>query len=304
MEQLRGRVAVVTGSASGIGRGMAERFAREGMTVVIADNRLPAAEEVAAGIEAEGGKAVPIQVDVSQRDSVSALADRVDAELGGAALLVNNAGVLSFSPVREPEERGWRWIVDVNLFGVVYGLQAFVPRMLASGNEGHVVNVASLAGVVGGGASERNRIRRGDGKPESFNAMYGYMATKHAVVAVSESLARELSGTPIGVSVLCPSHHEDSGIFANSARHRPEEFGGPMTEREVELMTGRTERDRDDTYGQRVRYPLVSECAARVLRAVREGHFYIFTHPETRVAIEKRYAEMLAAFDDTDSFSG
>jgi NAD(P)-dependent dehydrogenase (short-subunit alcohol dehydrogenase family) len=304
MDQLEGKVAVVTGSASGLGRGMAERFAQEGMTVVVADKRFAEAEAVAAEIERSGGRAVAIEVDVTKRDSVSALADRVDAELGGASVLVNNAGVVSFSPVRQPEERGWRWIVEVNLFGVVYGLQAFVPRMLASGSKGHIVNTSSLAGVVGGGATEHNRIRVGDERPEALNAMYGYMATKHGVVAISESLARELSGTPVGVSVLCPSHHEDTGIFDNSARYRPDEFGGPMTQEEIQATMGRTDQERDAAYEQRVRFRYSSECAARVVRAIREGHFYIFTHPETRSAIEKRYAEMLAAFDDASSFTG
>jgi NAD(P)-dependent dehydrogenase (short-subunit alcohol dehydrogenase family) len=303
MKDFEGKVAVVTGSASGLGRGMAIRFAQEGMTVVVADNRFAEAEAVAAEIEQGGGRAVPIEVDVTQRESVFGLADRVDSELGGLSVLVNNAGVVSYSPVREPEELGWRWIVDVNLFGVVHGLQAFVPRMLESGREGHVVNTASLAGVVGGGATEHNRIRVGNEKPKALGAMYGYMATKHGVVAISESLAREMSGTPIGVSVLCPSHHEDTGIFDNSARHRPDDYGGPMTQEEVQATMGRTDQERDEAYEHRVQFRYSSECAARVVRGIREGHFYIFTHPETRIAIEKRYAEMIAAFDDASSFS-
>jgi len=228
IDQLAGKVAVVTGSASGLGRAMAERFAQEGMTAVIADNRFGEAQMVAKEIGRNGGRAVAVEVDVTKRDSVLALADRVDGELGGTSVLVNNAGVVSFTPVAQPEERGWRWIVDVNLFGVIYGLQTFVPRMLESGRNCHIVNTASLAGVIGGGGLAFNRLRRGDRMPE-MGAMYGYMATKHAVVAISETLARDLSGSRIGVSVLCPSHHQNTGIFENSARYRPEAFGGPMT---------------------------------------------------------------------------
>jgi len=303
VDRLDGKVAVVTGSASGLGRAMAERFAREGMTAVIADNRVTEAESVAKQITSNGGRAVAHEVDVTDRDSVVALADRAD-ELGGASVLVNNAGVVSFTPVTQPEEQGWRWIVDVNLFGVVYGLQAFLPRMLERDGEGHIVNTASLAGVVGGGGLEANRIRVGDRTPDEIGAMYGYMATKHAVVAISETLARDLSGSPIGVSVLCPSHHEHTGIFENSARFRPAAYGGPMRPDEARATFGRTDEQREEALGPRRAQPrFPDECAARVVRAIREGHFYVFTHPETRAAVEHRCAQLRAGFDDSDSFS-
>ena len=304
MDRLDGKVAVVTGSASGLGRAMAERFAREGMTAVIADNRLAEAEVVAKEIERTGGRAVAIEVDVTQRESVVALSDRVDDELGGASVLVNNAGVVSFTPVAQPEESGWRWIVDVNLFGVLYGIQTFLPGMIERGAEGHIVNTASLAGVVGGGGLTANRISIGNSAPGELGAMYGYMATKHAVVAISETLARDLSGSRIGVSVLCPSHHENTGIFDNSARFRPEAAGGPMTAEEQHATFGNTDAQREDSFGWKPQQRFPDECAARVVRAIREGHFYIFTHPETRVVVEHRYAEMLAGFDDADSFAG
>jgi NAD(P)-dependent dehydrogenase (short-subunit alcohol dehydrogenase family) len=304
MDQFEGKVAVVTGSASGLGRGMAERFAQEGMTVVVADNRLGEAEAVAAAIADRGGRAVAIEVDVTDRDSVEALADRVAADLGGVSVLVNNAGVVSYTPVLEPEEKGWRWITDVNLFGVVHGVQTFVPRMLASGREGHVVNVASLAGVVGGGGVMGNRITLGDGDP-TVGAMYGYMATKHGVVAVTETLAGDLSGTPIGVSVLCPSHHEHTNIYENSARHRPTEAGGPMSDAEIAATLGASDVKREETYGERERVQRTpEECAGRVVRAIREGHFWIFTHPETRPAIEHRFRQIMAGFDDAAAFDG
>lgn len=303
MKQLEGKVAVVTGAASGLGRGIAETFVAEGMSVVIADNRLEAAEATAAEISDGRGRAVAIEVDVTNRGSVEALADRVERELGGASVLVNNAGVLSFTPVGEPEERGWRWITDVNMFGVVYGVQAFLPRMLERGDEGHIVNVASLAGIVGGGGVLGNRIRVGDGKPE-LGAMYGYMATKHAVVAISETLAGDLSGSPIGVSVLCPSHHENTNIYENSARFRPESAGGPMSDAEIDATMGNTNQKREEAYGERQRVDrFPDECGARVLRAIRDGHFYIITHAETRAAIEHRFAQIMAAYDDAASFT-
>jgi NAD(P)-dependent dehydrogenase (short-subunit alcohol dehydrogenase family) len=302
MEQLEGKVAVITGSASGLGRAIAERFAAEGMTVVIADNRFAEAEIVAKEITSSGCRAVAHETDVARRDSVVALADRVDAELGGASVLVNNAGVVSFTPIAQAEERGWRWIVDVNLFGVIYGLQTFLPRMIDSGLGGHIVNTASLAGVVGGGGLEANRIRLGTAAPEA-GAMYGYMATKHAVVAISETLSRDLSGSRIGVSVLCPSHHENTGIFENSARFRPSSAGGPMTPEERNATFGRTDEQREAALGPERPQKFPAECAARVVRAIRENQFYVFTHPDTRVAVEHRFTQLMAGFDDASSFS-
>jgi NAD(P)-dependent dehydrogenase (short-subunit alcohol dehydrogenase family) len=297
--ELAGRVAVVTGSASGLGRAMAERFAAEGMTTVVADNRLPAAEAVAASIRDGGGGAWALPVDVGDRDSVIALADEVDRRWGGAQVLVNNAGVVSNSPILQAEEAGWRWIVDVNLFGVLYGMQTFVPRMLAGGADCHVVNTASLAGVVGDPA-EGNRLTPGTRVPTEFGGMGGYMVTKHAVVALSETAAGSLRGTRVGVSVLCPSHHENTGIFENSARHRPDRFGGAMSDDEIAATLGQRERRASDARVAFTRYP--EECAARVVRAVREGHFYIFTHPESRGAVERRFAQILAGYDDAAAF--
>ncbi|HEY6533713.1 MAG TPA: SDR family NAD(P)-dependent oxidoreductase [Acidimicrobiales bacterium] len=300
MDNFEGGVAVVTGAASGLGRGMAERFAREGMTAVIADNRIDDASSVADAIVAGGARAVAIEVDVTDRGSVIALADRVD-ELGGATVLVNNAGVLSHTPIGEPVEDGWRWIVDVNLFGVVYGVQTFLPRMLTSGRPGHIVNTASLAGVVGGGGLQQNRITVGDGSPD-LGSMYGYMATKHSVVAVSETLARDLSGSPIGVSVLCPSHHQNTFINENSAEFRPEQAGGPMDDAERLATFGRMDAQRDEQYKVKRKERFPEECAARVVEAIRTGQFYVFTHPETRLAVEHRFRQILAGFDDSAAF--
>jgi NAD(P)-dependent dehydrogenase (short-subunit alcohol dehydrogenase family) len=305
MDDLRGKVAVVTGAGSGLGKAIATRLAAEGTTVVIADNRLDAAETAAKEVEQQGGRALAVEVDVTKRSSVEALAGRVDAELGGAQILVNNAGVVSYSPVGEPVEEGWRWIVDVNLFGVLYGVQTFLPRMAAAGVPAHIVNVASLAGVVGGGGLQGNHLPEGDGTPALNNGMYGYMVTKHAVVALSESIAIDVTGTPIGVSVLCPSHHENTNIFENSAKYRPAEVGGPMSEQEQYLTFGRSGEQRTKALGRPAeaaqKFP--DECAERVLRAIRERQFYIFTHPDTRPAVAHRFEGIMAGFDDAASFT-
>ena len=294
MDELAGKVAVVTGSGSGIGKAIAERLAREDMHVVVGDNRLDAAKDVALTITADGGSAVPLLVDVTKRASVEGLAAQVDAEFGGVDVLVNNAGVGAPSPLLEPEESGWRWVLEVNLFGVLYGIQTFVPGMLRSGREGHVVNTASLGGVVGPLCLGQNRTRGGAGQPVDAGPMKSYMVSKHAVVAMSESLAGDLDGTPVGVSVLCPAHHEPTGIYANSAKYRPAEYGGPdprIAALAEEAVKRRHEGDRD-----------TAELAARVVRAIKERHFYIFTHPETRWLVERRFEQILAGFDDADSF--
>jgi NAD(P)-dependent dehydrogenase (short-subunit alcohol dehydrogenase family) len=296
VRELVGRVAVVTGSASGLGRAMAERFGSEGMTVVIADNRLGDAEIVAGEIAAQGGRAVAMPVDVTKRDSVVALADRVDAELGGASLLVNNAGVAAPSTYLEADEQEWRWVMDVNVFGVLYGMQTFVPRMLARGGEGHVVSTSSFGGLIGPNCFEGNRFPLADGEASRGRGMQSYMVSKHAVVALSEGLAGDLKGTPIGVSVLCPAHHDNTGIYENSARFRPAEYGGPNEEAAQlaeDVAKRRPEKGKDP-----------SELAGRVVRAVRERHFYIFTHPENRFIVEQRFHQMLAGFDDAASFVG
>ena len=294
MRELAGKVAVVTGSGSGLGRAMAKRFATEDMTVVVADNRLDAAEGVAEEIVALGGRAVPMSVDVTERASVMVLADRVESELGGVRLLVNNAGVGAPSSLLEPEESGWRWVMDVNLFGVLYGIQTFVPRMLAAGEEAHVVNTSSMGGVIGPARFEHNRTTGGKGWPVDSGPMRSYMVSKHAVVALSEGLAGDLTGTPVGVSVLCPAHHVDTGIYENSANHRPNEYGGPIDESgglAAESAKRRREGGKDP-----------AELAARVVRAIRERHFYIFTHPETRTLVERRFEQIMAGFDDAASF--
>ncbi len=303
MRSFEGRAAVVTGAGSGLGRAMAERFAAEGLVAVVADNRVEAAEEVARAIVARGHRALAACVDVTDAAALEGLAARLDDEVGGAAVLVNNAGVISHTPLAETDEVGWRWIVDVNLMGIVHGVQAFLPRMLASGRDAHIVNVASLAGMVGAAGLVANRFPFGTAPPRQKGAMHGYLTTKYAAVGISESLLAELGGTRVGVSVLCPSHHEDTAIFENSAKFRPDSFGGPMNAAEVEATSGNTERRRDETYTVPRPKRYSDECAARVLRAIHEGHFYVFTHPETRAAVEHRFTQVMAGFDDSANFS-
>ena len=234
-------------------------------------------------------------VDVTDRASVIALADRVDAELGGTNVLVNNAGVIAPSPLLEPEESGWEWVIRVNVFGVLHGIQTFVPRMLASGEEGHVVNTSSLGGVIGAMYLDHNRTQGGTGQPDDPTPMKSYSVSKHTVVALTESLGSDLQGTRIGTSVLCPGHHENTGVYINSAGFRPEEYGGPDPEiRNLEFNPSRAGHE----IGKER-----EELAAHVVHTIRERQFYIFTHPEFRGLVEHRFQQMLAGFDDAAAFS-
>jgi NAD(P)-dependent dehydrogenase (short-subunit alcohol dehydrogenase family) len=242
-----GKVAVVTGAASGIGRALAEAFAAAGSAVVVADLDGPEAEAVAAGIRAAGG--------------------RVD-------VLCNNAGVSTFNLMRDQTLDDWRWVFGVNLWGVVHGLQSFVPIMRSQGTPGHIVNTASVAGLLSGVAF-----------------IGPYSATKVAVVSISETLVQELAidQTAIGVSVLCPSS-VDTRVM-ESERGRPAELGA---EHRTELAESVRLSIRDSFTGPTGLTP--AEVAARVLAAIRAGQFWIITHSGERPAVEARVAGMLADY--------
>ncbi len=271
MRELEGRVALVSGGGSGIGRGIVLALAGEGMRVVVADVESDAAEAVAAEITAAGGEAIAETVDVSDVAAVVALADRCDERYGGVDVLCNNAGVVGHTPIGPESLDSWRWILDVNLFGVVHAINIFVPRMRArvaeSGGEAHVVNTSSLGGgLIAGGGWE----------------ITAYRASKFAIVAMSRDLRAELAGSGIGVSVLCPGGVETR--IWQAGRNRPAAHGGPETwER-----PGRLE-------GERVIGPL--EVGRRVLHAIRENELYAITHPERKHQVEAGARELLDAFD-------
>ena len=271
MRELDGRVALVSGGGSGIGRGIVLALAGEGMRVVVADVERDAAEAVAAEITAAGGEAIAEVVDVSDVAAVEALADRCDERYGGVDVLCNNAGVVGHTPIGPDSLDSWRWIIDVILFGVVHAINTFVPRMrarvAASGGEAHIVNTSSL----GGG------LIAGDGWE-----ITAYRASKFAIVGMSRDLRNELAGSGIGVSVLCPGGVETR--IWQAGRNRPAERGGPETwERPSRLE------------GERVIGPL--EVGRRALHAIRENELYAITHPERKFQVEAGTQELLDAFD-------
>ncbi len=269
-----GRVAVVTGGASGIGRALGARFGVDGSAVVVADVDLDGAETVAAGIRAAGGDATALRVDVADPVSVDQLAADTLERYGRVDVLCNNAGVSTFNLMRDQTLQDWRWVFDVNLWGVVHGIHTFMPIMRSQGTRGHIVNTASIAGLMSG------------------IAFIGpYAATKVAVVSISESLLKEfeVDGTNIGVSVLCPSS-VDTNVM-ESERNRPAPRGA---ERRTEMGEAVRLMIKDGLTGPTGQS--AEQVADTVLDAIRTRRFWIITHPDDRPTIEARAHDVLAHF--------
>jgi NAD(P)-dependent dehydrogenase (short-subunit alcohol dehydrogenase family) len=266
VKDFAGRVAVVTGGASGIGRALAEAFAARAMKIVIADVEAPALEETASALRAHGAEVMPVRLDVRDRLAMLRFAEDVYGYFGGAHILCNNAGVAHGGFMQDLTLDDWEWVLGVNLNGVIHGIHAFLPRMRKSGEPCHIVNTASLAGLV-------------------YSAGMGpYNASKAAVVAISETLAAECAGTNVGVSVLCPSWVNTR--IDQSERNAPAGIQLSPASPFVELMT--------DELRKLLRTGLdPSDVAERVVRGIENGTLHILTHPEFMVMIEERFRQIL-----------
>lgn len=261
MRTLSGKVAVVTGGAGGIGRALGARFAKEGMAVVLADVEKPALDAAVAELQAQGTEAMGVVTDVSRFESVADLRDRVLATHGAVHLVCNNAGIGAGAegPLWEHELNDWRWALNVNLYGVIHGINAFVPTMVAGGQEGHVVNTSS-----------------GNGGISPLPGTPQYAVTKAAVVTLTECLYAQLreAGSSIGVSVLFPGPHMlRTGLFT-SWRNRPAELAKERP-RKTPYPTIADLETQMQAAGVAVHYTDPADVADEVVRAVVDDTFWI-----------------------------
>ena len=264
MDDLRGKVAVITGGASGIGRALAERFAAEGMKIVIADIDEVAMRAVEVQL-AEGGTEVLTQVcDTSLEAEVQALADAAMSRFGGAHVLCNNAGVIGKGDAWRSPIAVWDWVIGINLYGVIHGVRAFLPIMEDQG-EGHIVNTASMAGLV------------------ALPGAAPYNVTKTGVVALSEGLYLELkaTGSPVRVSALCPGFVKTNLAKGQKWTERLGDEPGAAQTPMAQMM--------DAVLAQGVEEGIeATDVADQVVDAIRTERFWILTHPEMRQAPVER----------------
>lgn len=260
MQDLEGKVAVVTGAGSGIGEGIARAAAASGMKVVVADIDLAKAQAVASSL---GEQAMACGVDVSSLASVEALRDAALERFGSVHLLCNNAGVWIGAMMHDADIKDWQYLINVNLYGVIHGVKAFLPLLVEQG-EGHIVNTASMGGLI-------------SGPPEGL-----YTTTKFAVVGLSEALLMEVADKGVGVSVLCPGL-VNTNLITQSSAVRPDELDSGIDHQQPapDVANGIS--------------PLV--VGEQVIDAVRDGSFYVITHDEYRDIIAMRHDGILDALD-------
>lgn len=266
MQDLAGKVAVVTGGGSGIGMGIARALARAGVRVVVADVERPAAALVADEIRSFGGRASAAFVDVASLDSVQALQAAVREEFGAVQILCNNAGVSVRRRGIYAAHEDWLWVLGVNLWGVIHGVEVFLPAMLASGEEGHVVNTTSLNGLV----------------PSGQSAMYS--ASKYGVIGLTETLRNELAESSIGITALCPAAVVSR--IHESERNRPKEL-----EPSASFPAHRASSTFDLSAA---RHP--DDIGSMVVDAIRSNQLYVFTDAKAQTIIQEHHDRLLQDF--------
>jgi NAD(P)-dependent dehydrogenase (short-subunit alcohol dehydrogenase family) len=268
MDQIKGRVAVITGGAGGIGTAMATEFAARGAKIVLADLNQQALIATVDQLTKSGADVIGVPTDVTSLESVQALAATTVEHFGAAHIICNNAGIGVFGMMSEATHHDWQYTMNVNFWGVVHGVEAFMPILKKQGQGGHIVNTASMAGLVG------------------MQWLGIYCASKFAVVGLSEALFREVKPMGIGVSVLCPMI-VDTNINENSVRMRPKDLRNPGDEvilpPAAEMKGGVIKPD---------------EVARRVARAIDRGDLYILTHPEQREFLRRRASKLDSMFEE------
>jgi len=277
MKELKGKTAVITGAASGIGLALAERFCNEGMKVVLADVEAGALDAAVSGLQSKGFEVIGVQTDVSNPEQVSALADTAYQHFSEVNVLCNNAGIFTGGLLWEESLADYQWSMDVNVWGVIHGVRSFVPRMIEQGTEAHIVNTASMAGLT----------------TMPFAGIYHM--TKHAVLAYSESLYHELSVTApqISVSALCPELI-NTGI-ANCDRNRPHKYSG---EGDVVESDARALVHDSISAGVTTGIP-ASVMAERVVNGIRENRFYLLSNDGWMESARSRIQDILEGRNPT-----
>jgi NAD(P)-dependent dehydrogenase (short-subunit alcohol dehydrogenase family) len=271
MKNLKGKVAVITGGASGLGRTIADVCAHEGMKIVIADIEDRVLQQATSEIQAMGAEVIGVKCDVSKSAEVERLAEKTYETFGATHLLFNNAGVAGGKRAWETTEADWQWEMGVNLWGVIHGIRIFVPWMLASGEEGYVINTASVAGLLA----------------PTMSASYN--VTKHGVVALTETLYHDLNevGANIHAAVLCPAY-VNTGI-GESARNRPEDLQNQNETISADQQTRHELLRQALIKGKKT----AADVANDVFAAIAENKFYILTHPRILPSVQMRFDEIL-----------
>src|SRR6476659_1790387 len=273
MRELAGKTAFVTGGASGIGFGLGAAFAQAGMKVMLADIETDALAEAVKSLHDFGPDVRGVACDVADPVSVERAANASYQAFGNVHVVCNNAGVAAAGGIDNILLDNWRWVLDVNLMGVLHGIRTFLPHIRAHGEGGPIVNTASIAGMTSG---------------LGFSP---YVASKFAVVGVSVGLKTQLKPFGIGVTVLCPGYVRTR--IGESGRNRPQRYGATQTPDPASpagLLIAQI--------AERLQSGLdPSDVAARVLAAIREEELYVFTHPEMRAELEERFAAIMAAME-------
>jgi NAD(P)-dependent dehydrogenase (short-subunit alcohol dehydrogenase family) len=277
MRELAGKTAFVTGGAGGIGLALGRAFAEIGMKVMLADIETEALAAAVNSLHNFGPDVRGVICDVADPASVEHAAEASYAAFGKVHVVCNNAGVAGGGGIETISLDSWRWVLDVNLMGVLHGIRTFLPHIRSHGEGGHIVNTASMAGMDAG---------------LGFSS---YVASKFAVVGMSEGLAAQLKPLGIGVSVLCPGYVR-TGI-GRSGRNRPERYGPQPV-----LDPASPGAALVAEIAERLKAGLdPSQVAARVLEAIRDDELYVFTHPEMRTEVEARFAAIRAAMDKAET---
>lgn len=273
MRQFAGKTAFITGGASGIGYALAGALAQEGMKIMLADIEPDALATATNNLSARGFTARGVQCDVADASSVERAAQAAYDAFGKVHVVCNNAGVGGGTGIDNISLDDWRWVIDVNLMGVVHGVRAFLPHLRAHGEGGHIVNTASMAGM------------------QCMMGFSAYSASKYAVVSMSEGLAKQLEPFGIGVSALCPSFVKTR--IGESQRNRQQKYGASRIA-DPESSEGK--------FNAQIRQSLQSGrdpayIASCVVKAIRDNELYVFTHPESNWEVEERFAAIQSAMD-------